>query len=162
VSIGAIHICAARSEELPAVEGLFQQVVGESSYYNEWAKRSELVRYTAEKLAQMGSTEPESVLVARAGDDLAGFCFSHNDGMGLIWLGWVGVAEGYRRRGVAEALVRRLIDGAAPRGGHKVWCDTRIGNKPSEAFFKKLGFVVVCELRNHWYGLDYYLWEKEG
>jgi ribosomal protein S18 acetylase RimI-like enzyme len=155
-----VDIGTLRSHESQAAETLFQTIVRASTYYNEWAKKTELDRYSAAKLAEMAASEPESVVVARAGGELAGFCFSHNDSLGLVWLDWVGVAESCRRRGLARTLVRHLIEAAPARGAHKIWCDTRVGNAAAATIFEKLGFERICELRNHWYGLDYYLWQR--
>ena len=142
------------------VAHLVRDVVSGCTYYNEWAQQSEIARYTLPKLLALSSAEPESILVARANEAPVGFCTSHNDGMGLIWLGWIGVASPWRRQGLAMELLERLLDGASARGAHKVWCDTRVPNVASAAMLEKAGFARLCELRNHWYGLDYYLWEK--
>jgi len=46
------------------------------------------------------------------------------------------------------------------RDCHKVWCDTKVDNVQSISLLISLGYTKVATLKNHWYGLDYYLWEK--
>jgi RimJ/RimL family protein N-acetyltransferase len=147
-----------RPEEAEATSELFQAVLDAIPYYNDWAKSSERDRYTAAALHQSTQGEPDSVLVALVGDNIVGFLFSRYDD-GVIWLAWFGTALDKRHGGVGSALLAALVESARARKIHKIWCDTRTTNTTSQSVLRNAGFVKLCEVRNHWYGQDFFLWE---
>lgn len=65
--------------EFDALAALMRDTIQPLSFYNERARRAELARYTAEGLCALVATDPQSVLVARDGDALVGFCVSRFD-----------------------------------------------------------------------------------
>ena len=60
----------------------------------------------------------------------------------MLYVSVLGVNEGARRRGVASALLQRVVD-AAPRFGRGVAIDTGIENEPARALYERHGFRVV-------------------
>ncbi len=128
------------------------------TYYNDRARTEEIAKYGAVQLLELSRLEPGSVLVAHVVDDAAGFCISRYDD-GLVWLSWFGVHQLYRRRGIGEALLRSLAATLPSRRAHKVWCDTRTENVPSQRLLRKVGFEKTAHFRDHWYGQDFFIWE---
>ena len=63
--------------------------------------------------------------------------FSSNVFYNRPFIGFLLVREGHRRRGVAAALVRRVLE---IYDGLDVWVSTEQGNEPAIRFFEKLGF----------------------
>jgi len=43
---------------------------------------------------------------------------------------------------------------------NKIWCDCLTDNLEAGAFFRKQNFTIIAQLKNHWYGQDFYLLEK--
>lgn len=138
---------------------LFRRVVEALPYYNQTAKQTELRKYSATLLREAAQTDPGSVLVAKIGPELVGFCLSENDD-GLIWLAWFGVHPKFRRQGIGAALLDKLEDVARSAQSHKIWCDCRTENETSKVSLRNNGYVELCTVRNHWYGQDFILWEK--
>jgi ribosomal protein S18 acetylase RimI-like enzyme len=138
---------------------LFEQVVNALPYYNDFAKRSELAKYSPDALRESLLEDPDSVLVARAGPDLVGFCLSRYDD-GLVWLSWFGVHNEHRRKGVGSALLEKLEATVRSGRSHKIWCDCRTENAASKTVLTHHGYSQICVVRNHWYGQDFILWEK--
>lgn len=148
-----------RSEEAEAVSSLFVQVVSALPYYNDWAKKSEIAKYSATLLREALSADSDAVLVARVETDIVGFCISRQDDS-LIWLSWFGVHPAYRHRGIGSALVNKLEETVRNGRSHKIWCDCRTENEASKAVLGTHGYRQICTVRNHWYGQDFILWEK--
>lgn len=98
-------------------------------------------------------------MVAEDSSGIIGFVFNRFDDY-LIWIEWFGVDQDARREGVGSALIQALVRIAPKRKAHKIWCDTRSTNEPAKATFLKNGFRDLVELKNHWYGEDYILWER--
>jgi ribosomal protein S18 acetylase RimI-like enzyme len=67
---------------------------------------------------------------------------------GYLYVSTVAVAPEHRRRGVAGAMMRRVLSGAE-RLGLAVALDTPMDNEPARAFYEGFGFriVAVRELR---------------
>jgi ribosomal protein S18 acetylase RimI-like enzyme len=146
-------------ERAREVGDLIARVVKALPYYNERARREEVSKYGPAELAEIVTTEPLAVLTADVDGRLAGFCISRYDD-GLLWLAWFGVDEPFRRCGVGAALVGALENTLAERRAHKIWCDTRTDNVASQRLLTRFGFTRIAKLTNHWYGQDFYLWEK--
>lgn len=141
------------------VAGLMREVIAAVPFYSEEAKRSEIAKYPEDALRAAAAADPDTVLVAKSGDAVVGFCVSRHDD-GLIWLSWFGVDPAWRGRGVADVLLARLEEATRARGIHKVWCDSRTDNLPSRRALARAGFREICTLESHWYGQDFVLLEK--
>ena len=77
----------------------------------------------------------QRAVVAVADGEVVGFARAITDGISNGYVSMVVVAGPYRRRGVGQALVERLI-GAEP---HITWV-LRAGREGAAGFFAKLGF----------------------
>lgn len=154
-----LMIGSMTDNEAEALSLLFRDIVTSLPYYNEVAKKSEIAKYSSTSLCAAVLENPNSVLVARDGGEIAGFCFSKDDD-GIIWLSWFGVHSSYRRRGIGLALLRKLEEIAKDEHIHKIWCDCRTENEASKAVLSSFGYVELVTVRNHWYGQDFILWEK--
>jgi ribosomal protein S18 acetylase RimI-like enzyme len=148
-----------RSSDVVQVSALFARVLASLPYYNERAKQSELTKYNALGLRALAADDAESVLVAKVGDDVVGFCISRKD-EGLIWMCWIGVESGHRRRGIASNLLKALTARANRVGAHKIWCDCRTNNEASRRMLMMNAYKEICIIPNHWHGQDYILWQK--
>jgi hypothetical protein len=62
--------------EAEALSILFRRIVDSLPYYNDVAKRAEIAKYSSELLRESVAKNPNSVLVARDGHELVGFCFN--------------------------------------------------------------------------------------
>jgi ribosomal protein S18 acetylase RimI-like enzyme len=145
--------------EADEVSALFRSVLSALPYYNSTAKRGELAKYTPDSLRRMIITDPEAVLLAKSAGQLAGFCFSNADDQ-IVWLSWFGVHPECRRAGIGTALLERLEVRARNLPTHKIWCDSRTDNAPSARLLRHSGYSQACTLERHWYGQDFFIWEK--
>jgi ribosomal protein S18 acetylase RimI-like enzyme len=154
-----IKIERMKRAQAKLVHRLLHEVISHLSYYNLRARREELAKYTVKELLLMRNEDKDSIIVAHYGGLLAGFCISRYDD-GIIWLSWFGVSKQWRGKGVGSALVARLEATVLQRKCHKIWCDTRTSNKASAKVLKNSGFERICKIEQHWYGQDFYLWQK--
>lgn len=68
-------------------------------------------------------------------------------GYGVLDRGWLGIfgmgtAPEHRRRGIASAVVRALVDGAVERGVTKAYLQVETDNAPAIACYERLGFAI--------------------
>jgi len=155
-----MDIKLAEESELPTVVKLFKEIVEKLSYYNEKAIANEINKYTQQELLAKIKEDPFSLIVAKNDAQVVGFCLSRMDDS-LVWLEWFGVSERARNQGIAKKLVSYLEENLKKREAHKIWCDCRTSNIKSANLLSSCGYLPICTLKNHWYGQDFILWQKE-
>ena len=81
-------------------------------------------------------------LVAMDGATVVGYIGSQAV-MGEADMMNVAVAPDYRRKGIAENLINRLVDALAEGDNHSLSLEVRESNQPAIALYQKLGFTQV-------------------
>ncbi len=153
-----IVIRYATIAEAAKIATLFKEVVQDLEIYNEEARRIEIEKNNEVTFRARLGDDPRSISVAARGDAMLGFCIT-TDQHGPIWIEWYGVSKAARREGLGTKLVTHLQSELPRRHATKIWCDSRTINLPTIRLFEGLGFRRLCELKEHWYGQDFYLWE---
>jgi ribosomal protein S18 acetylase RimI-like enzyme len=80
------------------------------------------------------------------------------DGVGM--LGFLGIRKENRKTGVGLALLKKFLDEAKKRKGHKVWLFTSPTLHPAIRLYVENGFVPEGYLRRHSFGLDLIIYSK--
>ena len=62
----------------------------------------------------------------------------------------VAVHPDFRRKGIAEALVTKLVEALKKRESHCLTLEVRASNEPAKALYEKLGFVQVGLRKNYY------------
>ena len=88
-------------------------------------------------------------LVALEGDTVAGYVGSQTV-LGETDMMNVAVRPEYRRQGVAEALIKALIEGLKARQSHCLTLEVRDSNAPARALYEKRGFLEVGRRKNYY------------
>ena len=88
-------------------------------------------------------------LVAVDGDTVAGYIGSQSsiDESDIMN---VAVHPDYRRQGIAECLINKLVEDLSGRGSHALMLEVRASNDPAIALYHKLGFVQVGCRKNYY------------
>ena len=153
-----IKISKLKEGDVSAYYKLVRQVILSTPYYSKWAKREESISYPPEWLRKSIKNKRKFLLGAKDKDKMVGFALGYT-GTGMLHLNWIGVDPKYRKLGIAERLVKK-VETLAKGKVHKIWLDTRTNNKESIALFKKLKYKKAATFRKHYYGQDFYIWEK--
>lgn len=138
---------------------LVSRVILGTAMYSRRAREQEAQNHSARSVrAQLPRRSNIFLEAVRAGT-LEGFCFGSIYG-GVMWVEWLGTERRSRGQGVAQHLLLSLESRLRTKKVRKIWLDTRTNNNPSIALFRSLGYRKVGTLRSHWYGHDYFIWEK--
>ena len=88
-------------------------------------------------------------LVAVDGDTVAGYIGSQSsiDESDIMN---VAVHPDYRRQGIAECLINKLVEDLSGRGSHALMLEVRASNDPAIALYEKLGFAQVGCRKNYY------------
>ena len=81
-------------------------------------------------------------LVALDGQQVAGYVGSQSV-MGEADMMNIAVSSGYRRMGIAQELVERLVTALREQDVHSLTLEVRASNEPAKALYSKLGFYQV-------------------
>ena len=63
----------------------------------------------------------------------------------------VAVHPDFRRKGIAETLINRLVADLKERGIHALLLEVRVSNAPAIALYEKLGFSQVGRRKNYYH-----------
>ena len=97
---------------------------------------------------------PENiVLVARAGNELAGFAIMYV-GMEEARLNLLAVDPGHRRKGIGRRLVQWLEESALVAGVSVVYLEVRANARGAQQFYRKLGYRPVQCVRGYYAGRE--------
>lgn len=158
-----MKISLLKKKEIRGFCSLVKKVIAGTPYYSRSAKKGETRKFTPRfvenSMAESGGLFRPLYISAIEDKKHLGFCVGYIYG-GTFWIDWIGVERRSRRKGVASSLYDFLKRELRRRGAHKLWCDTIVTNRESIALFRGLGFRRAALLKNHWYGHDYYIWEK--
>lgn len=88
-------------------------------------------------------------LVAQEGEMVAGYIGSQTV-MGETDMMNVAVHPDFRRRGIAEALVKRLVEDLQAMESHCLTLEVRATNAPAIALYEKLGFSQIGRRKNYY------------
>ena len=95
-------------------------------------------------------TNPLSLwLVAVDGQQVAGYVGSQSV-MGEADMMNIAVSSRYRRMGIAQELVQRLVSALREREVHSLTLEVRASNEPAKALYSKLGFQQVGRRPNYY------------
>ena len=89
-------------------------------------------------------------LVALEGDRVAGYVGSQTV-LGEADMMNIAVHPDFRRKGIGEALVKKLIAELSQRGCHSLTLEVRASNGPAKSLYEKLGFVLVGRRKNYYF-----------
>lgn len=89
-------------------------------------------------------------LVAEAGGRIVGFCLGNitrkpRSAWCYGYLLWLGVATGFKKRGVGRRMLNRLTDWFVEKGARMMLVDTSAENRRAIEFFKRAGFGSMTQ-----------------
>ena len=154
-----IEIRYATKDDCKTLSKVIATVVQNIPYYNDLAKKNEILKFQHENLAIKITEDKLSAIIAVVDNNIAGFCLSRFDDY-LIWLEWFGVLEKYRKKNISDLLLTELENTITWRSCHKIWCDCRTANNASIHILTNHGYKQRVTIPNHWYGQDFIIWEK--
>ena len=94
------------------------------------------------------------LLVAEEDDSIVGMAQGRVDWSRLGNLGFLGVDESHRRRGIATGLMERFIEESKSRDAAKITLYTSPTMKPAVKLYAEMGFVPEGFLSRHRLGVD--------
>ena len=88
-------------------------------------------------------------IVAMDGEQLAGYVGSQSV-MGESDMMNIAVAPQYRRKGIAQGLVSRLVEMLKEKGNQSLSLEVRVSNTPAVSLYEKMGFTQVGRRPNYY------------
>lgn len=121
--------------------------------------------FTRSAMRRFAEARKARVLLACAGDSLAGFVIvhlEHTAGERVAYLVTLDVAEVHRRRGVARRLLAEMLDQALAGGCLAMMLHVSAGNSAAIGFYEQHGFTRIRSVPGFYgVGLDAALYRLE-
>jgi ribosomal protein S18 acetylase RimI-like enzyme len=136
-----------------------REVISPLPFYNQEARTKEINKFNSDNLWTFVGDKDRCNIVAIENGEVVGFLFGVVDA-NVLFVIWIGMKEKYRRTNHMRTLWELMEEWCTKKGISKVWCDTNQHNIPSIQFVQKMGYTKLADLKNFWYGHDYFLWEK--
>ncbi|UCF07882.1 MAG: ribosomal protein S18-alanine N-acetyltransferase [Thermoplasmata archaeon] len=112
--------------------------------------------------------EPNGFHVALLQDNLVGYAltlidqgFGHGEKRSAAHLLNIAVQPKHQRKGIGTELVNAIIPSAKNAGMGRIYLEVRISNDVAKAFYTKLGFSVVSQIRGFYENEDALVMIKE-
>lgn len=102
--------------------------------------------------------EQELTLIAEEGEEIAGYIKIRTE-MGTCEIESLIVGGKFRNKGIATQLVLKVEELCKEMKLHKIFLETGI-NWEAKKLYEKLGYEVVCILKNHYANKDFVLMDK--
>jgi len=100
------------------------------------------------------------LLVAEEENSIVGMAQGHVDWSHLSHLGFLGVDNNHRRKGIARNLLAKFMEESKNRGAVKMWLETSPTLKPAVKLYADMGFFPEGFLRRHRMGVDMIIYSK--
>jgi len=142
-----------RESVIAAMTRLESELFGRGAW-SESAIRQELDAPARTYVVDIASDDDSETVPANSIRGYAGFWYDGDDAELMT----IGVGEPYQRRGIAAALLQRLVDEATARGANRLLLEVRVDNEPALALYHRFGFQRMG-LRKRYYqpeGVDAY------
>ena len=105
--------------------------------------------WSRESIARLIGSDAALCLTAKAGGEVAGYAFMYVVGDESELLN-IAVAPDARRRGIARAMMREALTGAAALGAVVTYLEVRASNDPAAALYSSLGFERIGSRKNYY------------
>jgi ribosomal protein S18 acetylase RimI-like enzyme len=148
----------ATAAQAPVLRKLFCDVVGPLTLYDRAARDFELGLYTEQRFAEIVCEDADAIWLACVDGAPVGFSVVEPD-RDLWWFSWIGVTERGRGQRLGHLLVDNALQIARARRIRKISCVVRPQNATAISLLQGFGFEKVCDLKDHWFGEDYLLWQ---
>lgn len=153
-----------RKSETKEVSLLFREAIGSVTDYTPRMRTLFQRKFRPSQIADRVFKGNVLCLVAVQDKRLVGFVYgapAKQSRDGVFWMNWAGVTKEARRAGVARKLMKALETYLKRNGFHKIWFNTDKKNTQAAKVWKRLGYRYVTTIKNHWYGMDALIWDKE-
>ena len=138
----------------------FEEVMKSSfSHYTPDTLRHYLeIDYSEEELQKNVEEKTRQIYIALDSGKIVGFLVANNTYAGIGFASWLGIKEGYRKKGYGKELTVMYEKYCKDKLAHKIelWCRDEL-----LTFYEKLGFTKLAHRTNSWFGMEHNYMEKE-
>ncbi|MBI4095241.1 MAG: GNAT family N-acetyltransferase [DPANN group archaeon] len=156
----AIQIAKLTPKYIKQTHELLHKIIRHHKCYSEHACKYWEHFYTPAKLRGDLNDAQWIMLIAKDNNNVVGFTNVYKIMGGVAQCDWCIVNPNYSGHGIGHALTKALFKECRKAGCHKIETDSRINNAAGISLLKATGWQKVSLLKRHWFGQDYFLWEK--
>jgi ribosomal protein S18 acetylase RimI-like enzyme len=148
-----------KTSELEKFSKFAIETISQAHHYSLHAREEEIKKFSKKSILHDIRHKDHIYIIAKRKNDIVGFACGYFDAE-TFWMDWICVEKDTRRKGVAKEIINFLIKTTKKNKAYKIWCDTRTTNKHAINLMKKMKFKKTGLFKKHWYGQDFYFWER--
>lgn len=150
----------SRADELLMIHHRLGEAIDTTSEYSERFRVHEKARLNLTYLRNLHAVDPHHVFILEDKDNIIGFMLSGPE-FGTLWLYWSYVFPEFRRASLAMSFLPMFCEYWNNRRFHKIATYSLEDNKVALALMKRFKFEMICVLKQHLFGQDFLLWERQ-
>ncbi|MBU4246081.1 GNAT family N-acetyltransferase [archaeon] len=160
-----MNVVKINEKDVQALSRLAKQIIFESPYYSDLAKRECMHDFLIKKIKTDLKDKTVLLLAAKTDGKMVGFIRGYFEGgiaSGIFWFQWICIDTAFQRNGIANKMLNYLTKKVKlAYGTHKIVCVIRPENEASISLFKKNKYQKLTTLKKHWYKEEFLLWYKD-
>jgi ribosomal protein S18 acetylase RimI-like enzyme len=153
-----MHVRYARLEDIGRIDEIMRTTIERLDIYTPEARQAILASYNLQFLQNRFAADAYCLYVGEDDEGVQGFGLIELD-RGTLNIEWICVDPLSRHKRLGPKLYRFAIEIGRMIRLPKAWGLTLATNRSSQRFLPRIGFRIMCEMKKHWYGLDYVYWE---
>lgn len=150
-------------EHIPSTYKLVYETIFSLPTYTKAGSEEQVLTFTPDRLREHINNGDRLNIIVTNDENVVGFLFGIIERLqnsNVFYLEWTGVTPLYRNKGVMQSMWNRMDMWSRNNGLEGILVDTLTNNQKMIRFLQKNNMNIWTELKNHWYGQDYFLWGK--
>jgi len=150
-------------EYIPSTYKLVHETIFSLPTYTRAGSEEQIRIFTPDRLREHINNSDRLNTIVIHNSEVVGFSFGVIERLSnasMFYLEWAGVTPVYRKNGIMQSMFNRLDMWSRNNGLEGILVDTLTNNQKMIRFLQKNNLNIWAELKNHWYGRDYFLWGK--
>jgi GNAT superfamily N-acetyltransferase len=148
---------------IPETYNLVRETIFSLPTYGREGAEDQIKIYTVPNLLEHIKNPDRLSIIAIEDGYVVGFLFGVIERLStdnIFYLEWNGVTPSYRKMGVMQTMWNAMEMWVGGKKLNGILVDTLTNNSNMINFLQKNKMVIWAEMKNKWYGHDFFLWGK--
>lgn len=150
-------------QHIPSTYKLVYETIFSLPTYPRAGSEEQIRTFTPDRLKEHIKNPDRLNTIVIDNGNVVGFLFGVIERLSnanIFYLEWNGITPLYRNKGIMQSMWNRMDMWSRDKGLEGILVDTLTNNQKMIRFLQKNNMNIWVELKNHWYGQDYFLWGK--
>lgn len=150
-------------ENIPSAYKLVYETIFSLPTYSRSGSQDQIKVFTPDRLKEHIKNPNRLSIITIDNEEVVGFLFGIIERLSnatMFYLEWNGVKPSHRNNGLMQSMWNKMELWSVNNKLEGILVDTLTNNQKMIRFLHKNNMHIWAEVKNHWYGQDYFLWGK--